>query len=315
MQRRKPQPTELSMGSLGDQFSEEDLDGLGSGALDFNLGAAAGAAAESDPGAESMDDIESALRAVTSELDHLSELRANTFRDLQREVIRYRAVLRGALHALAEAVDAKDTYTHGHSRRVSAYASHLGRVIGLTPEELDTLTFGALLHDVGKIGMPESILRKPARLTTAEYEVVKRHPVLGAEILRSIPDLGQVETTVRHHHERLDGAGYPDCLAGESIGVCARVVAVVDTFDAITTTRSYRRARTPRQALEIMGDASGAQLDGELVEHFARLWYAGDLEHIFGELWEPASEGATEEDERDAVNTAGAVGCDHGVIA
>ena len=262
-----------------------------------------------------VDNLESALRAINEELDLLSQVRAGTFRDLQREVIRYRAVLRGALHALAEAVDAKDTYTHGHSRRVSAYAGHLGRVIGLSSDELDTLTFGALLHDVGKIGMPESILRKPARLTSDEYEIVKRHPVLGAEILRSIPDLGSVETTVRHHHERLDGAGYPDRLAGENISICARVVAVVDTFVAITTTRSYRRARSPKQALEIMGDASGAQLDGELVEHFARLWYAGDLEHIIGDQWEPAAAGCEDEGEEDEVSAAGgAVGCDHGVI-
>lgn len=260
-----------------------------------------------------MPDIEAALQSVNHEIERLERQRTSTFRDLQREVLRYRAVLRGALQALAEAVDAKDTYTHGHSQRVSAYAGLLGRAMGLMGDELDTLTFGALLHDVGKIGMPESILRKPAGLSLQEYEIVKEHPVLGSEILSSIPDFNSVERVVRQHHERLDGAGYPDRLRGEGIGICARVVAVADTFDAITTTRSYRLARLPEKALDIMAKASGAQLDGELVEIFARLWHDDQLGHIFQGHWQDRIWREGDETEPDSM-PSGAVGCDHGLI-
>jgi putative nucleotidyltransferase with HDIG domain len=227
-----------------------------------------------------LSDLQETLDFFEKEIEELDEQRDRTFAELQDEIRRYRGVLRGVLFALASAIDAKDEYTHGHSRRVAAIAVRVGHEMGLSRRELEELEFGALLHDVGKIGMPEAILNKPGRLTAEEYEIVKQHPKRGSEILRNIPDLDEVDRIARHHHERFDGGGYPDGLHGHETMLGARIVAVADMFDAMTSTRSYREARDPRIALETMKEVAGTQLDPGVVEVFSRLTEAGELDAI-----------------------------------
>jgi diguanylate cyclase (GGDEF)-like protein len=172
------------------------------------------------------------------------------------------------LHGLVLAVDTKDRYTKRHSEDVARYGAFLARRIGLEPELIRTIQTAGLLHDVGKIGIPDTILRKPGRLTAAEYDVVKQHVALGDMIVRDIPDIEVVRAGIRHHHERWDGDGYLDRLEGEEIPLIARILAVGDAFSAMTTTRPYRKALDLREALTRLEDAAGTQLDEVLVRAF-----------------------------------------------
>lgn len=167
--------------------------------------------------------------------------------------------------ALATAVDQRDTYTGMHSRRVEEYAVALGRARGLTPAEMDTLQFGAILHDIGKIGIPESILQKPGRLTAEEFEHIKSHPVRGETILKSITLPWPVLPIIRSHHERWGGGGYPDNLRGEAIHSLARLVTLADVFDAITSNRAYRDAMLLEQALAEIRRGTNNLFDPRLV--------------------------------------------------
>ena len=169
---------------------------------------------------------------------------------------------------LVLAVDTKDRYTKRHSEDVARYAVFLAEHLGLDPDLVHAIRVCGLLHDVGKIGIPDAILRKPGRLTADEQEVVKQHVALGHMIVRDLPEAELVRTGVRHHHERWDGKGYLDGLAGENIPLIARVIAVGDAFSAMTTTRPYRKALSTRDALTRLGDAAGSQLDERLVRVF-----------------------------------------------
>jgi diguanylate cyclase (GGDEF)-like protein len=166
------------------------------------------------------------------------------------------------------AVDTKDRYTKRHSEDVARYASFLARRLGLDADLVRSIRVAGLLHDVGKIGIPDAILRKPAQLTNDEYEVVKQHVALGDMIVRDLPDIGLIKAGVRHHHERWDGRGYLDALAGEDIPLVARILSVGDTFSAMTTTRPYRKAMSVDEALRRIEDAAGTQLDERLVSCF-----------------------------------------------
>jgi diguanylate cyclase (GGDEF)-like protein len=168
------------------------------------------------------------------------------------------------------AVDTKDRYTKRHSEDVARYAVFLAEQAGMDPELIATIRVAGLLHDVGKIGIPDQILRKPGPLTADEYAVVKQHVALGDLIVRDLPDVSVIRAGVRHHHERWDGTGYLDGLAGEAIPLVARILAVGDAFSAMTTTRPYRKALDVREALVRLEDASGSQLDERLVEIFIR---------------------------------------------
>ncbi len=184
-----------------------------------------------------------------------------------------RAVERGSfdvLQGLVIAVDTKDRYTKRHSEDVATYALFLADRIGLEAEMRRTLQVAGLLHDVGKIGIPDTILRKPGPLTADEYETVKQHVALGNLIVRDLPDLELVRGGVRHHHERWDGSGYLDRLAGEEIPLIARLLAVGDAFSAMTSTRPYRKALSIEEALQRLQDAAGSQLDPTLVAAFVR---------------------------------------------
>lgn len=172
------------------------------------------------------------------------------------------------LHGLVLAVDTKDRYTKRHSEDVARYGVFLARRLGLD-DLLEPVRLAGLLHDVGKIGIPDTLLRKPSRLTDAEVKVFNQHVALGDAIVRDLPDLDQVRAGIRHHHERWDGGGYLAGLTGDEIPLIARIIAVADTFSAMTTTRPYRKALAVEEALRRLRDAAGTQLDPALVDAFA----------------------------------------------
>jgi putative nucleotidyltransferase with HDIG domain len=173
----------------------------------------------------------------------------------------YRATVR----ALSNAVEARDAYTGKHAERVTAYGMELAQAVGLSIEESPQIEFGFLLHDIGKVAVPDAILFKAGRLTAEEYSLIAQHPVVGAEILRDVDFIGEGKLVVRHHHERWDGTGYPDGLAGEEIPLAARVFAVADTLDALTTDRPYRPAAGWEEARDEIHRFSGRQFDPTVV--------------------------------------------------
>jgi len=200
------------------------------------------------------------------EIDQLTQ----TFNSLMASVTaaeaEAEATYLGAVRALAAALDARDPYTAGHSERVSTFAVAIGQELGLEGEAMETLRLGALLHDVGKIGVPDEVLRKQGALTPAEFEAIKIHPSAGARILRSIPFLAPHIPIVELHHERPDGRGYPYGLAGDAIPLAARIVHVADAFDAMTSARAYRAARLPVEAIAELRRCAGTDFDGPSVE-------------------------------------------------
>jgi hypothetical protein len=163
--------------------------------------------------------------------------------------------------ALIEAVEAKDPYTRGHTQRVAELSQLIAQDLGLNRREQGVLHQAAVLHDIGKIGIPDAVLNKPGGLCEAEFEIIKEHPVRGYRMIRHVKSLRQQAEGVRHHHERLDGSGYPDGLRGDGIPFIARIIAVADVFDALTSERPYRRAYSVDEALEIIRQESGVKLD------------------------------------------------------
>ena len=186
--------------------------------------------------------------------------------------------------ALAEAVEKRDPYTGGHLHRVVAYSLLLGRELGLDAEALESLALGATLHDIGKIGVPDHVLLKPAKLNDEEAVAMRRHPEDGAEIVSRIESLHEILPIVRSHHERIDGRGYPDGLAGDDIPLAARIVAVADTFDAMTTSRPYRAALAHDIAAQEIVGHGGVQHCAKVVAAFERLYSAGRFRVEAGEM-------------------------------
>ena len=177
----------------------------------------------------------------------------------------------GTLMALARTVDAKSPWTAGHSQRVTDIASAIARTMGFSPSDLDRLARGSLLHDIGKIAVPSSILNKPGKLTPEEFTVMQQHPVVGARILEPIPDYDRLIPVVLQHHERFDGRGYPAGLSGEMISLDARIVAVADVFDALTSERPYRKALDEDAAMRIIVNGRASEFDPAVVDAFLRL--------------------------------------------
>jgi HD-GYP domain-containing protein (c-di-GMP phosphodiesterase class II) len=173
--------------------------------------------------------------------------------------------------ALIEAVEAKDPYTRGHSERVNFLSMEIGKAMGLSTTELDDLHWGSLLHDVGKIGIPDAVLCKPSKLTKDEYTFIMVHPERSYEILRHIRHLENAVPGARHHQERFDGTGYPHGLKGERIPLHARIMAVADTYDSITSSRAYRAGRTHEAAMTELDKVAGTQLDPSMVEVFKNI--------------------------------------------
>lgn len=206
--------------------------------------------------------------------DEFEEL-ADSFNEMTREIARLLGELDdlawGALLALARTVDAKSTWTAGHSERVTRMSVALGRELGLDEEELAVVARGTLIHDLGKVAVPSSILDKPGPLTGEEWAEMKRHPEVGARILEPIPGYDDILAVVRQHHERWDGRGYPDGRAGEEIDPLARLVAVADAFDAMTSDRPYREGVSVERALEIVREEAGAQFEPRSAEAFVAL--------------------------------------------
>jgi putative two-component system response regulator len=178
--------------------------------------------------------------------------------------------------SLALTIEARDAYTDGHCQRLAASAVVLGRALGLPPEDINTLRQGGYMHDLGKIAVPDSILQKPGALTPAEFEAMKQHPVVGERLCGELRSLKRVRGIVRHHHERLDGSGYPDGLRGDEIPVLAQIIGLVDVFDALTTHRPYRSPMSPAAACEqLRHEVNAGWRRGDLVETFVGLVEAG----------------------------------------
>jgi putative nucleotidyltransferase with HDIG domain len=185
--------------------------------------------------------------------------------DVRRLYRQQQRAIGQSLLALAEALEAKDASTRGHSERVAALGRRIASALGLDAEQAAAVSEAGLLHDIGKIGVPDLVLMKPASLTDAEWEAMRRHPVVGAQIVAPFEFFARAAPLIRHHHERWDGSGYPDGLVGPSIPLGARIVAVADVFDALTSTRPYRVAISPDAALEHLAAEAGRTLDPDVV--------------------------------------------------
>ncbi|MCP4590811.1 MAG: HD-GYP domain-containing protein [bacterium] len=234
---------------------------------------------------------ESSPRFTSADMQLMDSLRVfcgDIIRNL-RLVYELRQVSIDMVRALVGTIDQKDMYTSGHSDRVGFYSCLLARQLGWSDERLQTLEWAALLHDVGKIGIRDDVLKKAGKLTADEFEHMKEHPVRSSDVVCRVPQLAEAIDGVLHHHEHWDGSGYPDGLAGEAIPLQARIIQIADIFDALTTCRSYRQAFSWQKALEILSDEAGTVVDPELAKVFDKLicdWAARDpvgLERRFAE--------------------------------
>jgi HD-GYP domain-containing protein (c-di-GMP phosphodiesterase class II) len=178
---------------------------------------------------------------------------------------------------LAAAIDAKDPYTRGHSERVARYSIGIGKNLGLSEQDMRNLRISALLHDVGKIGIDDRILRKPGALSEDEFEVMKGHPVKGAVIMSGVAQLIDIIPGMKYHHEKWSGGGYPDGLTAEEIPMQARIVAIADTFDAMTTNRPYQKAMEVGYVVEKIKSFAGTRFDPRVVDAFASAVKRGDI--------------------------------------
>jgi len=219
--------------------------------------------------------LEERVAERTRELQKLTEVLADKNKKLlhQKNEIRrlYSQLQRsylGTITSLYFALEAKDQYTRGHSERVFHYSLRVGRKLGLSQQDMMNLKYAALLHDLGKIGIPDSILLKPGSLTEEEYSTIKDHPIVGASILDPIQFLRRVRDIIRHHHEHFDGRGYPDGLTADKINIQGRIIAVVDAYDAMRSDRPYRNARSRQEALRELHEMAGSQFCPDCVEAF-----------------------------------------------
>ncbi len=196
--------------------------------------------------------------------------------DVRRLYHRLQRSIGQSLLGLANALEAKDPYTRGHAERVAAAGRALGGALALSPELVETIARAGLLHDIGKIGVPEAVLGKAGPLDAQEWSAMRRHPLVGAQIVAPYEFLAAAALLIRHHHERWDGSGYPDGLAGGAIPLGARVIAVADVYDALTSERPYRRALPHAAAVEHLVAEAGRTLDPEVVAAFVTAT-AGDV--------------------------------------
>jgi putative nucleotidyltransferase with HDIG domain len=203
--------------------------------------------------------------------DHLEELVEQRTAELDKTLNSLENAYRSTLKALTAALETRDQETHGHSERVVTYSLRLGKEYGLNQLHMKALEFGSLLHDIGKIGVPDMILRKPAKLTEEEWVLMRQHPAHGQQILRGIAFLEGAARVVAQHHEKWDGSGYPLGLSGDDIDVCARIFSVADAFDAMTSDRVYRKGKPYEAAATELDEWAGRQFDPKVVEAFHRV--------------------------------------------
>ncbi|HEY6065898.1 MAG TPA: HD domain-containing phosphohydrolase [Thermoanaerobaculia bacterium] len=214
---------------------------------------------------------------LSENFNRMSESISSAIDSLKRAARENHELFINSIRALAAAIDAKDPYTRGHSERVARYSSLVAREMGLPSEDVRRVRLSALLHDVGKIGIDDRIIRKPTALTEEEFEIMKTHPAKGAAIMSAIPQLHDVIPGMKHHHERWEGGGYPDGLSGEEIPLQARIVSVADTFDAMTTTRPYQRAMDIRFVFQRLRDLAGNRFDPVVVDALIQSYEKGEL--------------------------------------
>ena len=229
------------------------------------------------------------LAQVQERLQHNAELQAinkeleKSLADVRLLNTRQESIYLNVLDALVSTIEASDPYTHGHSGRVTNYSLALAARIGLSTERINLLKQAAILHDIGKIGIDKSILHNPGRLNDEELEAMRQHPVIATNILRHIDQLTGVQNYVVKHHERFDGKGYPYGLCGDSLPIEARIMAIADTFDAMTSHRPYRKGLPVEVAIKELSDNAGSQFDPVLVEHFIAMFRNGELTDINGD--------------------------------
>ena len=191
--------------------------------------------------------------------------------DVRRLYVQLQRGVYQSLLGLANAIEAKDPYTRGHSDRVSRWSRRLGVALDLDPQAVEVIAQAGLLHDLGKIGVPEQVIRKSGPLADTEWALMRRHPLIGADIVAPLEFFAAGALVIRHHHERVDGSGYPDGLRGDQIPIGARIVAVADVYDALTSDRPYRKALTPFAAVDYLSGEAGRSLDEDAVAVFIGL--------------------------------------------
>jgi HD-GYP domain-containing protein (c-di-GMP phosphodiesterase class II) len=221
--------------------------------------------------------VHAQLVVFARELGQLYDLERRRSRDLERALAGLQETYIATMTSLARVIEAKDECTRGHLDRTTAYGLALAERIDPELARRPELAHGFFLHDIGKVGIPEHILRKAAALDDAEWDVMRRHPMIGADIVLPIPFLGGAVEIIRHHHERYDGGGYPAGLEADAIPMAARIFSVADSFDAMTSDRPYRDALPVDAALAEIAAGAGTQFDAKVVEEFLVLMHETDL--------------------------------------
>ncbi|HEY4053735.1 MAG TPA: HD domain-containing phosphohydrolase, partial [Terriglobales bacterium] len=242
-------------------------------------------------------ELSSTFNFMSQELEHFVE-------DLKRAAAENRELFMGSIQMLAGAVDEKDPYTRGHSDRVTRYSMLIAKEMGMSEEFQETVRISAQLHDVGKIGIEDRILKKPGALTAEEFDVMKTHTTKGANILRPVAHLKEMIPGIELHHESLDGRGYPHGLKADDIPLLPRIIAVADTFDALTTNRPYQQARSSEEALKVIRSLSGKRLDPAAVTALETVYGRGEI--TVPQVVTPVMAAAA------TANSAGAVGSNPG---
>jgi HD-GYP domain-containing protein (c-di-GMP phosphodiesterase class II) len=232
---------------------------------------------------ERLETVEQSAAAKERQLERYAADLRETFKQERERAHQLRRSYMATVRALCNAVEARDAYTGKHAERVSAYGMAVARALDAPFADDPDVEFGFLLHDVGKVAVPDAILWKPEPLTTEERSLMEQHPVVGWDILREVDFLGEAKLVVRHHHERWDGSGYPDGLEGDHIPLAARVFAVADVLDALTTVRPYRAPSPLSEARDMIHVAAGSQFDPQVVDAFLSIPPA-ELERIAEEV-------------------------------
>lgn len=228
------------------------------------------------------------IRAQVAGTKETSSL-ASTFNNMATQIELYverliqaatenRDLFVNSIRMIATAIDAKDPYTRGHSERVCSYSLAIGKELGLSSTEMEEIRVAAMLHDVGKIGIDDRVLRKPTALNEDEFAMIKSHPFKGAQIMEPVPQLKKIIPGIKYHHENWGGGGYPDGLKGESIPLIARIIAIADTFDAMTTDRPYQKAMSPKYAAEKIRSLTGKRFDPKVVDAFLKAFEKGEVD-------------------------------------